>query len=850
MFRTTLKNLRAHKLRLLTTSVAVVLGVAFMAGTLVLIDTVERSFDSLLADANQGTDAVVRAESSLDTDDTGQVRARVPASTLDSVSAVDGVAVAEGRIEGYAQIVGSDGEALGNLQMGAPTFGASWVQDEGLNAFDLVEGRAPAEVPSGNPSEVVIDRASAGDGDLAVGDQTEALTEGGPQPVIVVGIAAFGEVDNVGGASFAFFTPAQAQALIAEPGMFDSIGVVAEPGVSQDELAARLAPVLPDGEEAITGAELTAEDQAEVREDMAFFSTFLLTFAVVSLFVGSFIIYNTFSILVAQRSKEMALLRAVGAGRHQVLRSVLLEAAIVGVIASALGLAAGIGVAAGLKALLAGMGVDMPDGAVVITSTTVAIATLTGVGISLASAFFPARRAAKVPPVAAMRDVAVDTSAGSRGRVVAGGGVTGLGAAALAIGLAQPAITLVGLGAALVFLGVAVLGPIIALPVTRVLGAPVARLRGMPGRLARENASRNPKRTSATAAALMIGVALVSLMTIMATSVKASIDEQVDEAFSGDFVVDSGSFGFGGLSPQMAADLEQLDEVESAVGIRVAPVTIDGSGQAVLAADPEAVGDLFDIGHIDGALADLGTTEIGVQEDVAEQQGLALGDPVTVEFVETGEQVLTVAAIYEEVQPAGPYFLGLPAFEANVADQLDTQVYVRLADGVDPAEAEAALRTVTDQYPQADLQDLEGFKDASAAEIDQMLNLIYVLLALAVIIALMGIANTLALSIFERTRELGLLRAVGMGKGQLRAAVRWEAVLVALLGTVLGLGIGVLFGWAVVTALAGQGITVFAIPGTQLGIVVVLAALAGVAAAILPARRAARLDVLQAVSSD
>lgn len=850
MLRTTLKNLRARKLRLLTTSIAVLLGVAFMAGTLVLTDTVQRSFDDLFADVNDGTDAVVRGESSQSSTESGEQRARIDASVIETVAAVDGVAAAEGQVQGYAQIVGADGDAIGNVSTGAPTFGASWMQDDGLNAFDLVDGRAPAATTAGAPVEAVIDRGSASSGDLAVGDQTTVLTEAGPVPVTVVGIASFGEADNPGGASFAFFTPDEAQRLISQPGKIDSIGVVAEDGVSQSELVDRIDAVLPAGTEALTGKDITAEAQADARAGLSFFNTFLLSFAVIALFVGSFIIYNTFSILVAQRTKEMALLRALGASRRQVMRSVLLEAAVVGVIASALGLLAGIGVAAGLKALFAGMGIDIPAGSVVIASSTVVISAVAGIGVSLASALFPARRAAKVPPIAAMRDVAVDAAAGSRRRVVSGVVISALGGAALAAGLVGDAgFAIVGLGAGLVFIGVAVLGPVIARPVSSALGAPL-RLMGMSGKLARANAMRNPKRTSATASALMIGVALVSLITVMATSVKASINENVDQAFNGDFVVDSGSYGFGGLSPQMAEQLNELPEVEAATGIRVTAAIVDGGSTELLSADPVTVSDLFDLGSIEGSLSDLGATQIAVQRDVAEAEGLSLGDTVPVEFVDTGEQQLTVAAIYEEQQPAGDYFLGLPAFEANVANQLDFQVYINTVDGVSPADAEGAIRTVTDQYPQADLQDVEGYKDAQGAQIDQMLNLVYALLALAIVIALIGIANTLALSIFERTRELGLLRAVGMSKRQLRAAIRGEAIIVALLGTALGLGIGVFFGWAVVTALAGEGITVFAIPGGQLGVVVVLAALAGVAAAVLPARRAARMDVLEAVSAD
>jgi putative ABC transport system permease protein len=414
---------------------------------------------------------------------------------------------------------------------------------------------------------------------------------------------------------------------------------------------------------------------------------------------------------------------------------------------------------------------------------------------------------------------------------------------------ADAGISAVGAGAALVFLGVAVLGPILARPLTRLIGSPLPRLAGVPGTLARENAMRNPKRTSTTAAALMIGVALVGFITVLASSTKASIDDAVGTAFTGDYVIDSGSMGTGGFNPQLTAALNDLPEVQVASPIRMTSVRIDGSALEIFGADPATIGDVFDFGDVTGALDQLGPTQIAVLADEATDRGLQIGDPVQVEFGETGVQTFTVGATYTEDAFAGTYFVSLDAFEANVADQFDTMVFVATDDGVSADQARGAITAATDDYPQADVQDRDEFAGAQAAQIDQMLNLVYALLALAVLIALIGIANTLALSIFERTRELGLLRAVGMTRGQVRATVRWEAVIVALLGTGLGLAIGLGFGWAVVEALGSEGITVFVVPGTQLAIITVLAALAGIAAALLPARRAARLDVLRAIST-
>jgi putative ABC transport system permease protein len=845
MLRATLKDLRARKLRLVTTSIAVVLGVAFMAGTLVLTDTIGHTFESLFADVNTGTDALVRSEAAFSDRQGGAQRARLDAGILDTVRGVEGVAAAEASIQAYAQLVDGDGKPVGNPASGAPTIGGNWIDDDDLNPFELDSGRAPEA-----GDEVVIDRGSAKKAGFSVGDTATVLTQAGERPVTVVGIATFGGTDGPGGASVTLFTEEAAEAYLTAPGKIDAVKVTAAQGVSDERLAERIAEVLPAQVEVLTGAELTAEDQDTIQDGLGFFNTFLMSFAVIALFVGSFIIYNSFSILVAQRTRDMALLRAIGASRGQVLGSVLLEAVAVGVIASVLGLVAGVGMAALLRSLLSAMGIDLPAGDLVLSAKTVVVSVVAGLGVSVVSALFPARRAAGVPPVAALREVAADTSAGSRRRIGAGAGVTALGAAAITAGLfADAGVAMVGLGAAVVFVGVAILGPVLARPLSRVLGAPLPRLKGMAGTLARENAMRNPKRTSVTAAALMIGVALVGAITILSSSTKASIRSAVEESFTGDLVVDSGSSaGSGGFSPELAAQLNGLGEVQAAAAIRLAEAEVEGSIREVQGIDPTRAEAVLDYGVRDGSLTALGATQIAVQQDMADKHHWSVGDAITVRFAETGDQELTIASIFEEKDLGGDYVIGLDAFEANVADQLDAKVYVQLAGGVDEAAGAAAVRDVAAGYPQAEVQDRADFVAAQTKQIDQLLNLIYALLALAVVIALLGIANTLALSIFERTRELGLLRAVGMTRGQLRAMVRWESVIIALLGTALGLLIGTSFGWVLVQALADQGLSRFTVPVGQLAVLVVIAAMAGVAAAVLPARRAARLDVLAAIT--
>jgi putative ABC transport system permease protein len=846
MLRTTIKNLAARRLRLFTTGLAVLLGVAFLTGTLVLTDTMGRTFDNLFATVNAGTDAYVRAEAAFSSSQHGDQRPRLDTALAERVAKVDGVAAVASSIQGYAQFLDKAGKPVGDGSMGPPTLGGNWIVNPALNPFHITDGREPR-----SDSEVVVDRATARKAHFAVGDGVTVLTKSGPHAVTVVGIAAFGNVDSPGGASYAMFTERAAQERLGELGKVDAVKAVAADGVGQEELAGRIRHVLPAGTEVLTGAQITAEDQSTIKDQMGFFNTFLITFALVALFVGAFIIYNTFSILVAQRGREMALLRALGASRRQVLGSVLVEAVVVGALASLLGLAAGVGVAGLLKALFAGLGVDIPAGGVELTSRAVVVALTAGVGVSVVSALFPARKAANVAPVAAMRDVAADGPEGGRLRVVVGAVVTGLGTLAMASGLFSNAgVGSVGAGAALVFIGVAMLGPAVARPLSRALGSPLPRLRGMAGTLARENAMRNPKRTSATAAALMIGVALVGSITILAASTKSSIDASIDKAFAGDFVLQSSSGAMGsGFSPELASRLNQLPEVGAATGLRVTPAQVDGATTMLLGIDPATVNEVFDIGVTQGSLRDLGASQVAVLKSEATRKGLHLGDKVPVRFAETGDRELTVAAIFTNKDVAGSYVVGLPVFQANVADQIDNKVFVTTAPGVDNAAARAAITTATEGYGQVELQDRTEFKAAQAAQIDQLLNVVYALLALAVFIALLGIANTLALSIFERTRELGLLRAVGMTRSQLRSTVRWESVIIALLGTVVGLVIGSVFGWAFVKALSGEGINTLTIPAGQLATVAVIAALAGVAAAILPSRRAARLDVLHAIAS-
>jgi putative ABC transport system permease protein len=852
--RFTIKGLLAHKLRFLLTGLAVMLGVAFMSGTLVLTDTISRTFDNLFADVNRGTDAYVRARESLDVSFGGDTqRARIPASLLPEIESVDGVRDAEGNLQFFAQLVDKKDEAIGDPGQGAPTFGFNWGTVRELNPYRL----EPASRAPEGPDEVVIDAGSAKEAGFKVGDQITILTQGPPKAYQIVGIAKFGEADSAAGSTAALFDTATAQAITGAENQFDSISVVAGSGVSQETLQKRIIDRLDNRTyQVLTGEQITKENQSDIKDALSFFNVALTVFALIALFVGSFIIFNTFSIVVAQRVREMALLRAIGASGRQVMGSVLTEAVLVGLFASVIGLGAGILLSSALKGLLDAFGFDIPAGATVVSAQTVIVALLVGTFVTIVSAVVPARKASRVPPVAAMRDVATEDRPHSGRRVLIGIGITLLGILALFGGLFGDAgIEFVGLGAFIIFIGVFVLGPVIARPVSGVIGWPVQRLRGMTGTLARDNAMRNPKRTSATAAALMIGVALVGFITIFAASTKESIDVQIDRAFKADYVISTGGFFGGsgaGFSPQLADDVARLPEVGASSPLRFNEAEFDGSSKFFVALQPQSADELFDLDVEAGRTADLGqNAALAVSRSVADDNNWRIGSQVPVRFP-NGTSDMTVRMIFGNGQKEGlsDYALSIATFNEHYTNQLDQQVYVTLASGVSPAEGRRALDGVLRAYPNAELQDRTEFKDAQAAQINQLLGLIYVLLALAVLIALIGIANTLALSIYERTRELGLLRAVGMSRRQLRSTVRWESVIISLLGTLLGLVIGLFFGWAVVEALADQGITEFAPPGGQLVLVVIIGGFAGVIAAIGPARRAAKLDVLRAVTHE
>lgn len=847
MVKVALRGIVAHRYRLVSTMVAVILGVGFMAGTLVLGDTVQKGFDDVFTDVYRDVDTVVRSSSTI-TSPFGRDRERIDAGVLPAVTAVDGVAAAEGQVQGRLRIIGKDDKPIGNPQGGPPTFGLNWFTAPELNGWRLDAGRAPD-----GPDEVVLDRRTADTGGFSVGDEVRLAVAKGVLPFRVVGIARFGTLEDFSGAPAVLLATPTAQELVGEPGRYDWISVAARDGVDQETLRAQVTAAVPGDVQVLTGRAFTVENQNLFAQFVEQFTWLLFGFGLIAMFVGMFIIYNTFTIIVAQRTRELALLRAVGAGRGQILRSVVAEAVVVGAVAAAIGVAFGIVVAIGLRALVRALGFELPTTALQIVPGRLVLPAVLALVATVVSALVPAWRATHVPPVAALRDTAIDHTHRPGVRIgislvflaVSGGFV----ARALTVD-SELSVVWALTSAIPAFLAAFAVGPLYVTPLARLLGSPFARTRGITGRLARQNALRNPTRTSTTAVALTVGVGLISVIAVAGASLRTSVGQAIEQGVRADFVVTADSFL--GLPPQVAADLRAVPEVATTSSVRVGRATVDGDQLFLGAIEPDTVADVLDIEVLDGSLADLGRDGLAVPAALAAERGWAIGSPVTVDTTSGEPGRWRIAAIYDSAFFArgSGIIMGREAFEAAFPPvlQVDQQTYVVLRDGVTPEAGRAALAAVTDRTPTARLQDLEELKEAQGGAITRQLSFLYALLGLAVIIGVIGVVNTLLLSVHERTRELGLLRAVGTARRQVRSTVLQESVIIALLGTVIGLGIGLLFGWVMVNAVNVRIDTVYDVPVVQLVVFVGLAAVAGVLAGLLPARRAARLDVLRAIA--
>ncbi len=863
MLRITLKSLFARKLRLVLSALAIVLGVGFVAGTLVLTDTMNRTFDNLFADIDKNTSVKVRAQSNLDTSGADQSNGvsggsgkPVPASVLDQVRAVPGVAEAVGTVQGFAVLTRppappapgqqpAQAEILSNEN--APPIGVAYNGSTVLSPLKIDSGTPPM-----GPQDVTVDRGTFDKKNLQLGQNLAVATQTGITDVRLVGTFRFGTSNNLAGATLVAFTPETAQRLMLAPGQYTDITVAAAPGVSQTELRDRIVQVLPSGLEALTGREIIKENADNLAKGLGAFSQFLRIFGYISLFVGAFIISNTFRMLIGQRTRELALLRAVGASKRQVRRSVIIEALAVGLVGSTLGLAFGFAVAILLKGLLGAFGLDLPAGGVVFEPRTVIVAYLIGTITTVVAAFFPSRRAAKVPPVAAMRDVELSPSGGLRGRSLGGGATLVAGVALIILGLntsGSKALGIVGLGAALVFIGVAVLSPLISRPVLRVIGAPFAALGGTVGRMSQENARRSPRRTSSTAAALMIGLALVSAFSVFGTSIKTSIKDLFGESLKADFIITGGSFNQQPFSPALADQLRTLPDVAAVSQLRFATVDIDGKKKNIQAENSEGLTDVLNLQKAQGNL-DLSGNNILVSKKVLQDENWEVGQTLTLRWAETGDKPFRIAGTYEQNQLAGDYLVPLSAYDANVTQKLDSIVLVKATDSASLPMLRQQVTQALVPYPNLDVRDQKEFVADNAKQINSILSLVTALLTFAIIIATFGIINTLLLSVVERTREIGLLRAVGLQRRQTRVMIRLEAIMIAIYGGVLGLAVGSFFGWALVHAFTKESeFGSFHYPYIQLIVFLIVSAILGTLAAIIPAWRASRINVLQAIAS-
>ncbi|MGH9118134.1 MAG: ABC transporter permease [Acidimicrobiales bacterium] len=838
------KSIWGHRRRLVGTTVAVVLGVAFLVGTLVLGDTLGANFDRLFTEVTASTDVVVRNATEVSEEDGHDAGGPIPASVLDTVRDVDGVAVAEPQVLGYGSLIGSDGEPIGGN--GPPRQAGSWITDTELNPYRLVDGRAPQ-----TDAEVVVNRGAAIDGGLGVGDTAELQT---PEPieVTIVGLATFGDTDGLGQTTFTAFTLEGAQRFVArQPDVVTTVMVRAEPGVAQDELVERIARVLPVGVEAITGDRLTDERIDEIG------STFLdglraalVVFAGIALVVAAFGIHNTFAITVAQRTRELALLRAVGASRRQVLGSVAIEAVAVGAVASAVGTAAGLGIAGLLKGMFDAFGFALPAGGLTVLGSSLAVGFAAGVLVTLVAALTPARSASRIAPMAALRETAAEPRGIGRIRPVVGIALAAGGVAAtLFAASGEEFIVVAAVGAAAIVGGVVALAPVVVAPAVGLLGAPLARLRGVTGVLARQNARRNPRRSASTSTALVIGVAVVALFTVFTASLRATLDDDVSAAFGGDLVIGTPAFGGGGLSPQLVDELGSRPEVDQAVGLGGGLALVDGDSTTVTATDLNELGSVVELGLVDGDLAEVGPDGVAVSETRADDEAWSIGSQVEATFVDGGTERLTVRAIYEPTDLLGGMTIPGEVWAAHTPQAVDRAVLVALSEGVSIGAGRQAIEPLADRYG-GDVQDRDEYVAANTEGLDLLLNIIYVMLALAIFIALLGIANTLSLAVYERRRELGLLRAVGQTQRQARSMIRWESVILSSFGTLVGLAVGSFIGWVLFMAVTGSDDGTFALPVPQLAVAAGLGALAGMAAAFRPARRAARLPILNALAAE
>lgn len=851
MFKAAWKSLLGRKVRLLMSAMAVVLGVAFVAGSFIFTDMLNGAFNGIV----NGTYADVNVQPKGQGDGeglTGSVTKEITPDVVAKVKAVDGVASAEGSIAAQgAYLIGKNGKVLAS--QGAPALGMNWVHGKafgGQEGLVVKSGRIPQAW-----GEVAIDPASLEKSGYQLGDTMKIATTGkdGTISAKIVGTGIWGASGSTAGATYALFDTASAQRLfLGGKDVYQSVWVVAKPGADLDQVKDRVSAVLPADLEAVRGDVVAKQTTDAIAGQTKFITYFLLVFAAIALLVGTFLIVNTFSILVAQRSRELALLRALGASRSQVRRSVLFEAFVVGLVGSTLGLLLGIGIALGISAMFEAIGLDLGGTAISLAPRTIVVSYLVGMIVTMLAAYIPARRASSVPPVAAMTGDMMTGKAGLGRRVVLGTSLVVVGLAVLFGGLFLDDVPggnlwWVGLGALLTLLGVTSVSPILGRPLTALLGGIYGAVFGTVGRLAHLNADRNPRRTAATASALMIGLAVVTAMTIAGQSMKASTHDAIVGDLRSDYL--TSGVGFQGFSSSVADKMKSVDGVAEVHRMRFVNAKVDGENQGFNAIDEAGFDKIIAMRVVDGSKDAWKQGSIFITKTIAEASDLQVGKKVVVDVNGT-KQDMTVGALLDDKTGIPGLYTPIEGLKGQTGNLTDNIVAVTKSPGTDSATLRTALEKTVADMPMVTVTDQEEFAKTQTSGIDQMLAIIYGLLALAIIIAVLGIINTLALSVIERTREIGLLRAIGLSRPQLRRMVRLESVVIALLGSVLGIGMGLLFGVALQRALADTGLDQLVIPWALLAAFVVVAIVIGVLAALYPASRAARLDVLRAIQTE
>lgn len=841
MFRLSLKMTLARKGRLLLTSLAIILGTSFLSGTTIFSDTINSTFDRLFTDVFRDVDAYVRSTDSVDTG-FGEQRAPSPISALEIILGVDGVSAAVGDMQSFARVIGKDGKPLGEDQ-GPPTFGG--IASESSAALWNVEtGRLPV-----GPTELMLDRATATAGEFTVGDAVRVNALSGTREFTLVGIANYGDISSPGGATFALFDQPTASDFLLKPGFVDAFLVVGDGSLSDAELARAIDAALPDDAklETLTGAQITEETTSQIKTVLSFFTAFLTAFSFIALGIGCFVIYNVFSITAAQRQRESALLRAIGASRRQVTVSLLVEALIVGLIGSVIGFITGIGLSRALSALLNAIGLEIPSSGLTIATSAITQTVLIGTTITVLSAILPALRSGRVPPLAAIQDTALDTVQKITRRVVIGLVLIIAGAVALIASINGASVTILGLGVLGVFAGVLVLGPALSKPIAMLLGKPVAKLRGVTGAMSQQNAARNPKRTARTAAPVLIGVALVTAFTALAASVKNEIRETIGSSFRGDYALSVNNRGFGGIPVSVTDQINQLPEVDRATGVGFIAAKVGDESPFVLVFDPKTNEDLYDLEMLSGKQSDLAKNEILIEADKAEEKNLQIGSSLQVTLVDGRSISMTVAGTFKDAY--GNYAFSRELFEDSTSPLFDSFIYIKIAEGTDDMSARKAIGAISSDLGIGTLESRDEYIDSQAGQVDQFLALIYGLLFLSVIIAIVGIIITLLLSVFERKREIGLLRAVGMTRSQVRMMVRWESVITSLFGAITGVVLGIMTGIVIVVSLNESGLSAFTLPIVSTLYILLGAFVIGIVAAVFPAWRATRTEIISAIAS-